>query len=190
MQLYNSKVPRKGKGKGINEIQSFGVPVVNKETGLAEDFSYNWLEGKPLMQFLQEFVDFIEQHKVLTNQRAILESFVRGVDDTLSSVTRRAEIAKSEMIAWLLSEDLAEDEKKASDLASTWAQLQEFQAKCNQPVSSKESLAVERRKYVQSQKDAGIWKATLIAQKELENKTIADVMESAGVVAPVPPVTQ
>lgn len=160
-QFYSSKVPKKGKGaKGFQVIESLGKPVVNAD-GVAESFDYSFLSGAALMETLKMLVDFIEQHRKLSS-RATLESCVRGIDNSLRSVTIREEMAVSELSQWILEQDLAEDEKSSKELASLWNQTQEFQKKCNVLVNSKEDFAIGRKVYVDGLKAAGVWKIRLV----------------------------
>ena len=181
LTLHTAKVPRKGKGaKGFNTIESFGKPVVDKETGIASGFDYSFLKsfnGK-LMEAFQAVVDLLESTRAMT-QRAIIESAIRGIDDTLRSNTLRHELAKTELSEWILDNDLAETEDESKEVASLWAQTQEFQKKCNVLVNSKEDFAKERQKFVQKKKDAGVWKVVLATPVQLEAIPLATMLASA-----------
>jgi len=173
LQIYTSKVPRKGKGaKGFNVVESFGKPILNTE-GVAESFDYSHLKDFKW----QEILDFVESTRRFTN-RAMVESAVRGFDNTLRSVTVREEIATTELSEWILEQDLAEDEKSSRELASLWFQTQDFQKKCNVLVNSKEDFAVGRKVYVDGLKAAGVWKVKLVVNPE-----------TPAVAAPVVPTT-
>jgi hypothetical protein len=179
LKFYTCKVPRKGKGKGVSIIETLAIPIIDKETGIATDFDNSPIKDKQL----SELVEFIESSGKFTN-RALVESCFNGINEYLSTKSIRESIATTELAEWIMSQDLAETELEAKEVANLWAQTQEFQKKCGVLVLGPEDFAVSRREYVQKRKDAGVWKIVLLPKKELEAIPLETMLNTPPAVVP------
>ena len=158
LKLHDCRIAKRGKGaKGSIAIQTYGVPVVIKDSEVVKDWDYSKVAREVSRQVILDEFD-----KLGFGNELLLAS----LDWINRSKSLQANSEQNTLALFIMEKDLAQNEKEAKDLASIWQQTRDFMKRSMMAVPSVEDLAAQRQKVVDKLKSENKWKLVLVTPEE------------------------
>lgn len=154
-------LPRRGKGKGVQQTRCFGIPVYpeNSPVGTAAIE----VNIKPIVDSFQlgVIIDAIEAQSGLT-QELIKTGVINGINEMIRSESTQAKVEFEALVDYIKQEDLHRDDADALMLAKAFQTNQRLFKEGMAQEQSLQDWTDNRKRWIEVQVTKGLWRAKLV----------------------------